>query len=106
VPERGTLSVNVTGAKDAVILVDGTDRGHGTEVRIELDAGHHDITVKPPGRAPITQGVDLGAGDSSSVTVVVPPVAVVHTPAHTRPTHKPPKPVHDDDALLRPGGHH
>jgi serine/threonine-protein kinase len=104
VPERGTLSVNVTGAKDAVILVDGTDRGHGTEVRIELDAGHHDITVKPAGRAPITQGVDLGAGDNSSVTVVVPPVPVVRTPPR-RQTHKAPKPPQDDDALLRPGRH-
>jgi serine/threonine protein kinase len=108
VPERGTLSVNVTGAKDAVIVVDGTDRGHGTSVRIELDAGHHDVTVKPPGRVPISQGVDLTAGDTSSVTVVVPPVTVVHTPARP-PKHKPPAkpaPVHDDDALLRPGSHH
>jgi len=112
VPERGTLSVNVTGAKDAVIVVDGEDRGHGTSVRIELDPGHHDVTVKPPGRAPISQGVELTAGDSDSVTIVVPPIKVVHTPARTpkttRTTKSTPttKPKQDDDELLRPGSHH
>ncbi len=106
-PERGTLSVNITGANDAVITVDGTDRGHGSSVRIELDPGHHDVVVKPPGRAPISQGVDLTAGDSSSVTIVVPPI--VRTPVHGKPTKTTPpttKTRHDDDELLRPGSHH
>jgi serine/threonine protein kinase len=103
-PARATLVVEVSGSKDAVIFVDGDERGKGASIKIEVDPGKHDIAVKPPGRAQITQHVELAAGQEKTVPVAVPP------PLRTPPTTRPPPPKHEPkstpnaDELLTP--HH
>jgi serine/threonine-protein kinase len=98
----GTLAVTVTGAKRAVISVDGKEYGRGESVKAELAPGGHEIEVRAPGRDPIVQHVEISAGASNTVAIVVPA-----TPARTgRPPKKPPtagatKPS-DDDGLMTP----
>ena len=97
-PVRGTLEVKVNGARDSTILVDGEEWGRGASLKVELEAGEHTVTVKPPGRPTISQKVEIHGGAINSIAVVVPP------PQATRvirvPTKKDgPKPKGDDDLL-------
>jgi tRNA A-37 threonylcarbamoyl transferase component Bud32 len=105
-PARGTLAIAVKNSKDAAIVVDGSERGHGTSLRIDVDAGHHEVVIKPPRGPAISQTVEVTSGDTSTLTIVVSPPAPVRTtkkpPARKPPAAKP----HDDDELLRPAGHH
>jgi hypothetical protein len=104
VETRGALDVRVTGAKDAVILVDGEEWGRGASIRVELDPGSHELVVKPPGRDPVTQQVEIKAGSVSTIAIVVPPEPA-RKPARTRT--RPPrrdsktsaKPAGDDELL-------
>ena len=110
-PTRGTLEVNVTGSRDAVILVDGQEWGRGASIKIELAPGGHDVVVKPQGRPPITQHVAIVAGSPNTVTIAVPEPVVRVAPPKRDPkagmtSNKPPPPtVHSDDELLSPKGH-
>jgi hypothetical protein len=108
VETRGALDVKVTGARDAAIFVDGEEWGRGASIRVELDPGIHELIVKPPGRDPVTQQVEIKAGSVSTVAIVVPP-APARTPARTpaRPPRRDGKtpakqtqtPAGDDDLL-------
>jgi len=97
------LLVNVKGASNAVISVGGKEYGRGEAVAVEIAPGTHTIEVTAPGRAPLSQRVEIKAGQSNTVAFVVPPVA--HKPARvtrkvppSTATKKPP----DDDDLLAP----
>ncbi|HEU0032208.1 MAG TPA: serine/threonine-protein kinase [Kofleriaceae bacterium] len=101
----GRIEVHVTGAKDAVVLLDGKVWGKGTSLEIETAAGEHDITVRAKGREPITQHIEVRAGQLSAVAVVVPAPTPAKPPK--KPPRKPPrdgtqKPPPDEDALLKP----
>jgi tRNA A-37 threonylcarbamoyl transferase component Bud32 len=100
VPTRGTLEVEVAGAKDSVIYVDDEEWGRGASIKVELDPGNHAIAVKPPGRAAITQKVDIVAGQVNKITVVVPkaPVATRKI-VRTKKDKTKPKPSGDDELL-------
>jgi serine/threonine-protein kinase len=103
-PARATLQIDVTGSKDAVILVDGKEWGRGESIKVELDPGAHDIVVKPPGRKPVEQEVDLRADQLKLVSIDVPPpppARPVRVPPRPQPKKDPKKPSSDDD-LLRP----
>ena len=100
---RGTLEVEVTGAKDSVIFVDKEEWGRGASIKIELDPGLHEIVVKPPGRTPITQKIKLIAGQVNHTTVVVPREKIVVRPGRTPKTQKTKK-TSGDDELLKPKG--
>jgi serine/threonine protein kinase len=106
-PARGTLEVNVTGAVNASILVDEQQWGTGEAIKVELDPGDHTVEVKAPGRAVISQHVDITAGQSVTLTMAVPPPAIVRpTPRPgVRPAVKKPPPHLGEDDLLRPKGH-
>ena len=98
VVKRGTLEVKVSGAKDSVILVDGEEWGRGASLKVELDQGQHTVTVKPPGRATISQVV-IDAGAVNSIALVVPapqPPRVIRV--QKKDTAKP----RGDDDLLTP----
>jgi tRNA A-37 threonylcarbamoyl transferase component Bud32 len=103
-PARGTLEVQVSGAKDSVILVDGKEWGRGASIRVELEPGAHDVLVRPSGRAPVTQHVDLAPGQTASVAIVVPPTPPPRTVVRQAPRTTP-KPAHNDDELLAPKHH-
>jgi hypothetical protein len=100
VVERGTLEVSVSGAKDSTILVDGEEWGRGASLKVQLEPGEHTVTVKPPGRASISQKVVINGGAVNSIAVVVPP------PQATRVIRVPKKEAKDttkrDDDLLAP----
>ncbi len=104
---QGTLFVNVTGAKTAVIVVDGKEYGRGESVKVDLDPGGHDIEVRVAGRPPTLQHVDIEAGATNTLALVVPaeptrpPIRTVRT---TRPGGTIKKPTADDDDLMRPKG--
>jgi hypothetical protein len=72
VQTRGTLEVDVQGSKDALIFVDGEERGRGASIKLELEPGEHRVVVKPPGRPTIEKTVDVNAGGVSAVAIVVP----------------------------------
>jgi tRNA A-37 threonylcarbamoyl transferase component Bud32 len=105
-PARGTLEVAVTGAMNTSIFVDGQQWGTGEAIKVELDPGDHSVEVKAPGRAVISQHVDITSGQSVTLTMAVPPPAVVRpTPRPVaRPVKKPAPQLREDD-LLRPKGH-
>ena len=102
---QGTLFVKVTGAKDAVIRVDGKDSGKGDSIKVELDPGGHDIEIRAAGRLPIEQHVEIEAGASNTVAIVVPaspsrpPVRTVRTVRSSGPTGTTPTKVDDDDLM-------
>ena len=106
----GTLDVTVSGAKDAVIEVDGAEKTRGASLKIELDPGKHEITVKAPGRPPHTESVEISAGESNRLSIVVPamstasrppPRTVKKEPKRERETKPEPK-ISKDDELLTP----
>jgi len=102
---RGTLLVTVTGAKSAVISVDGEELGRGESVKAELAPGRHTVEVRAPGREPLVQTVEITAGAANTVAVVVP--AGPRTGPRPNRLPKPPvgtptKPPPDDDDLLAP----
>jgi len=102
-PERGTLDVDVQGSKDALIFVDGEERGQGASIKLELDPGSHEIVVRAPKRPEIKKTVDITAGGVSTVAVVVPPMPGTKPPRHTKRTPKTtPKKQTGDDELLTP----
>jgi len=102
--QRSMLEVHVSNSKDAVILVDNQEWGRGASVKVELDPGDHEVTVKPPGRGSVTQHVTLEPGPNT-ITIIVPaaPVSrpVGHPPVKKDPrtTGKPHPPGGDDDLL-------
>jgi hypothetical protein len=96
--QRGTLEVKVSGAKDSAILVDGEEWGRGASLKVELDPGQHEVTVRPNGRAPITQQVEINGGAVNSIAIVVPRVIKVPTKAGLAPATK----RSGDDELLAP----
>ena len=105
---RAWLDVRVTNAKDATIFVDGQEWGRGVAVKVAVDPGPHDVVVIPLGtRAKITQHVEVGPDQTSSVELSVPSSPVVTRPP-ARPPVKQPKPPQqpahgrDDDELLAP----
>jgi serine/threonine protein kinase len=102
--EKSTLEVEVSGAKDSIIYVDGEEWGRGASVRVPLDPGKHEIKVKPPSQKAIVQTTTIEAGRDSKVTIVVPKekAVVIRRPAgKTQPKETPPPPP-SDDALLTP----
>jgi len=115
-PALGTLAITVTGASEATISIDGTQRGKGTQVETKIEPGPHVVEVVAPNRPPATQTVTIAPGGASSLTIVIeppppttthPPTAPSVPPATTRPPPtRPPttRPAHhdDDDALIRP----
>ena len=72
-----------------------------------IEPGDHNIEVKAPGRAVISQHVDITPGQSVTVTMAVPPPAIVRpTPRPVvRPAVKKQPPHLGEDDLLRPKGH-
>ncbi len=106
-PARATLEVDVTGSRDSVILVDGKEWGRGASIRIELDPGAHDVLVRPQGRAPVTQHVELAPGQVASVAIVVPAAPPPRTVVRQVPAKPTPPQTqrHDDDELLAPKHH-
>ncbi|HUS32031.1 MAG TPA: serine/threonine-protein kinase [Kofleriaceae bacterium] len=102
--ERGTLEVEVKGAKDSTIYVDGEEWGRGASVKVPLEPGTHEIKVKPPGRAAIVQTTTIESGQSNKLTIVVPKektIVIRRGSAKTQPKETPPPPP-SDDALLAP----
>jgi len=100
---QGTLIVAVSGAKDAVIAIDGKPVGK-MDAKVALDPGGHEVEVRATGREPILQHVDIEAGASNTVAILV-PASPTRPPTRTvrtvRPTGTPPtkKPVDDDDLM-------
>jgi len=101
-PTEGALEIDVQGSKDSLILVDGEERGRAASLKLDLPPGKHTVVVKPPGRAAITKKVDISAGGTASISVVVPgsgrPTGR-HTKKDTKSTIKKPS---GDDELLTP----
>src|SRR5262249_56123399 len=103
-PARATLEIDVSGARDAVVLVDRKEWGRGETIKLELEAGSHEVEVRPPGRPAITKPVDLVAGQDKTIEIVV-PQAAKPPPVRVVPTKRPPVKPRDDDDLLSPKGH-
>jgi serine/threonine protein kinase len=101
----GTLDIEVTGAKDSIIYVDGEEWGRGASIRVPLKPGSHEIKVKPPGRAAIVQTTTIAPGQDNKMTIVVPKEKTVVIRrgggGKTQPKETPPPPP-SDDALLAP----
>jgi serine/threonine-protein kinase len=107
-PGVGQLEISVAGSKDAVISIDGVERGRGSELKVDVRPGSHTIEVQPPKGAPISRTVEVLAGQANVVTVDVPVTRPTVRPAPRPPVRpRPPikKPPPDDDELLRPKGH-
>jgi len=110
-PARAWLDVRVTNAKDATIFVDGQEWGRGAAVKVAVDPGPHDVVIIPLGtRAKISQHVEVGPDQTSTVELSVPTAPVVTRPPSHPPAKspKPPQqPAHgrDDDELLAPKTH-
>ena len=107
-PARGTLEVNVAGAKESEIVVDDETKGKGSEIKIELDPGDHTVVVKTAGRQTMTQTVHITAGQVNTTNFVVPPPARTTRPTAKKDTPKPAKPepaLSKDDELLAPKKH-
>ena len=112
VPAKAWLDVRVINAKDATIFVDGQEWGRGAAVKVAVDPGPHDVVIIPLGtRAKITQHVEVGPDQTSTVELSVPTAPVVTRPSSRPPVKsaKPPpaQPAHgrDDDELLAPKAH-
>ena len=108
---RATIEVHVSGGTgEATILVDDQEWGRGASIKVPVDPGKHVVTVRSGNRQkPITHEVDVAAGASASVDIVVPTVQTVRQPpVRTPPRKEPPKkePTHGtgDDDLLPPKG--
>jgi len=113
-PALVQLEINVTGSKDAVIVVDGDERGRGTAVKVDVKPGKHAIEVQPPKAAPISRDVEVVAGQENVVEIDVPaprpaikpPPPVVRPPLRPKPPLPPPiKKPPDENDLLKPKGH-
>jgi tRNA A-37 threonylcarbamoyl transferase component Bud32 len=101
----GTLEVNVSGATDATIFVDGKEWARGAVLKVELEPGSHEVMVRPAKGAPIKQTVEVGAGQVNTITIVVPRTATgtrSKKPIKSTKATKPTKP--GDDDLLVPKG--
>jgi hypothetical protein len=99
-PQRGTLEVEITGAKDSTIYVDGEEWGRGASIKMPLDPGTHEIKVKPPGRDAIIQTATIEPGQDNKLTIVVPKEKIVirRGKTHVKEPARPPS----DDELLTP----
>ncbi len=102
VETRGMLEVEVEGSKDALIVVDGEERGRGASIKLELDAGEHLVTVKPPGRPAIEKTVEVNAGGVSAVAIVVPKATRQIIRRNKRDGQKQTTTGTSDDELLAP----
>ena len=111
-PKRANVEIDVSGATDAIILIDGVEKGRGVQLKAELEPGPHDIEVRAPGRGQIPPShVELAANETNtlsfSFSAATAPVAHPtggHLPHHDQP--KPdPRPKPDDDELLTPHKH-
>jgi len=100
--EPGMLEIRVTGSKDAVILVDGDERGRGSALKVDLKPGRHAVEVRPPGGAPIRRELEIAAGEDRTVELDVPVRRPVVRPPPPRPRPPIRKPPLDEDELLRP----
>jgi hypothetical protein len=92
----------VTGAKESEIYVDGEEWGRGASIKVPLDPGPHEITIKPPGHTPITQKTTIEPGQDNKLTIVVPKektVVIRRGGGKTPPPKEPPKPASDDELL-------
>jgi serine/threonine protein kinase len=104
-PAWGKLEIKVTGSKDAIIVVDGVERGRGSALKVDVKPGSHTIEVRPPKAAPITRDVEVAEGKASVVKVVVPVSRPIVRPPRPPVRPKPPvKKPPDEDDLLRPKG--
>ena len=101
---RAKLEINVNGTKDATIYVDGDEKGHGSQIKVEVDPGKHQIVVKTPGRPEKSQDVELTEGQERSVGITVPPAPHGGT-SHPSPQHKEPKQPNADDLMTPKHGH-
>jgi hypothetical protein len=109
---QGSLTVTVAGAKDTEIAIDGKVVGKD-EAKAALDPGGHEVEVRAKGRPPITQHVEIEAGASNTVAIVVPasptrpPTRTIRTTRPANPTGVKKQPVDDDDLMTpakRKGG--
>lgn len=102
---KSTLGIEVIGATDAEILVDGVQAGRGSLVKVPVEGGSHAIEVKPPRGASVKREVITEAGRDQSVTIEVEkPVVKSSPPIKSIKRSLPPsKPVEaDPEALMRP----
>ncbi|HVK73082.1 MAG TPA: PEGA domain-containing protein [Kofleriaceae bacterium] len=65
---KAMLEVKGSAPPDARVLVDGKDRG-ALPIRIEVDAGAHQVQVTMAGREPFEQWIELEGGQQHEVTV-------------------------------------
>ena len=102
--------VGSAGGRDyvAMELVDGEERGKAAQIKLDLDPGKHDVTVKPANGSsrPQTQHIQLVAGQDKTVTFNVPVPPSRPTPPSHGVQKKDPKPVPTGDELLTPKSHH
>ena len=107
-PKKANVEIDVSGTKDAIILIDGVEKGRGLQLKAELDPGPHDIEVRAPGRGQIPpRHVDLAANETNTLSFAFSAATVPH-PTGGRPAHLPrpdPRPKPDDDELLTPHKH-
>ncbi len=75
-------------------------------MKVDVDAGKHDIVVKPPGRPQQTQHVELTAGQEKAVTFTVPPPLRTAPVRPTQPKQQPVHPTQNADELLKPSHSH
>jgi serine/threonine protein kinase len=99
---RGTLEIEISGSKDSIIFVDEEERGRAASLKLELEPGPHTVVVKPPGRPSITKKVDIGAGGTSSISIVVPSAGRPTGRNTKRDTKTHTKKQSGDDELLTP----
>ncbi len=109
-PKKANVEIDVSGAKDAIILIDGVEKGRGEELKAELDPGPHDIEVRAPGRGQIpARHVDLAPNETNTLSFSFSAAtAPVPHPTGGRPAHraKPDSRAEpDDDELLTPHKH-
>jgi tRNA A-37 threonylcarbamoyl transferase component Bud32 len=105
-PAMGKLEISVAGSKDAVIVVDGVERGRGSALKVDVKPGSHTIQVRPPKAAAISRDVEVAAGESSIVKINVPAArpgvkTAPRPPVRPKSTVKQPP---DENDLLRPKG--
>ncbi len=103
-PERVAMAVTVSGAKDALIIVDGIEWGRGDALKM-IEPGTHQIVARVRGKPEITETVQIEPGEEiKRVTLTVPGGVAIQRPQ--RPPRRPPvvKPVPPKSDLLKPRG--
>lgn len=83
---QGRLNIEIRGAEDAHIFVNGADRGTAQKgrSRLSLDPGDYEIRVARDGFLPVSpQKINVRKGSAARLTFVLVPRPVVATPAPT-----------------------